>query len=348
MADYKVNTVQAKMDRTGLAFSVSGIHTFAGIFSNMYSFIPALGIFRRESQNKLYGALTFYFTHGFYEFPFYFSFVNLFTLLAYWTVDIRNDSFEIYVQWVMLFFVIRFAAGGLGDMLSLVLLRIEVVNQSFSLLVIPMMLVSGFIANIKSVIGYMIVYSYISPFRFGFQGAVEIEFTDDVIADYIRNCRIFNSECGDKSNPKCYFDFAGMPDSVKRPDVCNPRYNLDFYENAYMWDILILIAIGIFFRIFAVIAAFYFARETNTKNSPLPKEHTAKSSTALPLQTMEKEPLLKGKRVEAPENFDLPSEDGPHIVWNGNHKHSGHVDPTLNPNVAADQQAVDAHQINLQ
>ena len=237
-------------------------------------------------------------------------------------------------------------------MLSLVLRKIEVINQSFSMIVIPMFLMSGFVANVKTIVPYMMAYSYLSPFRFSFQGGIEIEFTDEVVADYIRNCRIYNSNCGNKSDPNCYFDFSGKPDSVKRPDACNPRQNLDFYENNYWWDILLLIAIGAFFRIIAIIAVYHFARETNTKNSPLPSEHCPRAKapvpSSVPLAMLESAPLIQNTVAEAPENVALPIEDGPHIVWNGNHKQPGHVDPTLNPNVAADQQAVDAHQINLQ
>lgn len=53
MTNYKTNTLQGKLDKTGLAFSISSIHTNSGIFANLYTFLPALGIFRRESQNKL-------------------------------------------------------------------------------------------------------------------------------------------------------------------------------------------------------------------------------------------------------------------------------------------------------
>lgn len=331
MTSYEDNTLQAILDKLGMIFTLTSIQAFAGVFSNMYTFLPSLGIFRRESQNKLYGPITYYCTHAFFELPIHFILTNVYLLIIYWIIDIRKDTFMTYLKFVIVFFCIRFAAAGLGDLLSLVLKRIEVINQSFSVLVVPLFLVSGFMANIKSIVIYMIVYSYLSPFRFGFQGTAEVEFTSDVEQAYVDKCRIFNSKCGDKSNPACYFDFKKMPAGTPRPQICSPRYNLDFIENRYLWDILILIAIGIFFRIFAVIAAVNFARETNVVNDPLPDGLVPAqrySDPSAPRANTETYPLMDGNH-----QGEYHANQVEPIHWNDHGVRP--VEPTLNPNAGA-------------
>jgi ABC-type multidrug transport system ATPase subunit len=267
---YHTNTLQAILDKGGLAFNISSTQVFAGVFANMYTFLPALPTLRRESQNKLYGPLSWYFVHAFFEFPIQFLMTNLYYLPLFWAVGMRHDSFWVYVQNILAALCARFAAGGIGDLLSLVFKKIEIINQSFPIFVIPLFLVSGFVAQVKTIVIYMVVYSYLSPFRFAFQATMQIEFTSDVVDDYIRNCRVLKPNCPDKNSDACYINYSTMPPSFPRIKECNPLTNYDFYEDKYLWNLLILIAQGIFFRIFAILAVYLFCKETNESDDPIP------------------------------------------------------------------------------
>jgi ABC-type multidrug transport system ATPase subunit len=269
---YTHNTQQAILDRGGMAFQVAATMGFAGIFSNMYTFIPALPIFRRESQNKLYGPVTFYLSHGFFELPVHFLLSNVYLLMIFWAINMRNDSFWVYVQYVITFTLVKLSAGGMGDALALIFKNIAIVNQTFPATVVPLFLLSGFAAKIKSIVIYMIIYSYLSFFRFGFQAILDIEFTNDVRASIIQNCRILKKNCNDKENPLCYNNFAALPAFVQRPPPCNPRTYYDFYETEWYHELLILIAQSIFFRIICIIVVYKFVRESNIVNDDIPSE----------------------------------------------------------------------------
>ena len=250
------NTQAAISDVGGMAFNVASTMCFAGVFSNLYTFIPALPTFRRESQNKLYGPLTFFFTHALFEIPFQFILTNLYLLMLFWSINMRNDSFKVYIEYLVLFTCIKFSSAGLGDLLSVGIKRMDVINQMFSVLVVPLFLVSGFLANVKSITWHMKIYSYLSFFRFGFQGVINIEFTDEVRAKYLSLCVV----------PK-----ASQGSDLLR--LCDPRTNYDFYEGTgYLWSVLILLAQGVFFRIFAIIATIMFTKETNIVNDTIPEE----------------------------------------------------------------------------
>ncbi len=274
--DPKVNTQQAIQDKAGMAFNVAMTMCFSGVFANLYTFIPALPTFRRESQNKLYGPLTFFFTH------------------------MRNDSFEVYAKYIGLFTCTKFAAAGLGDLLSVGFKKIEVINQSFSVIVVPLFLVSGFVANVKTITWHMIVYSYASFFRFTFQGVINIEFTQDVRVDWATHCKV----------PFVQNPLQGVTEQMfkmNRARICDPRTNYEFYEgDGYLWNLLILLAQGVFFRIFAILATVLFVRESNLKNDELPEQ-------LKPL--VEKRKNLKYRNPQtqaaAPKNLVVPVEQGP-------------------------------------
>ena len=98
-----------------------------------------------------------------------------------------------------------------------------------------------------------------------------IEFDSDIRNQYIQNCRIFNSKCGDKGNSKCYVDFSKLPATATRPPICDPRTNFDFYETEYWHNILLLIGIGILFRSIGLAAVYRFIREPKGIKYPVPE-----------------------------------------------------------------------------
>jgi hypothetical protein len=78
--------------------------------------------------------------------------------------------------------------------------------------------------------------------------------------------------CKDKNSDACYINYSKLPPEFPRPKECNPLTNYDFYESSYLSNLLILIALGIFYRIFAIIAVYRFCKENKENNDPIPDE----------------------------------------------------------------------------
>jgi hypothetical protein len=254
-----------------MAFNVGTTMCFAGIFANMYTFIPSLPVYRRESQNKFYGPLSYYLSHAFYEIPFQVFLTFMYQVIIFWVINMRRDSAWVFFRYFFVFSMAKLAASGVGDLLALTFKKIELVNQAFPMTVVPLLLVSGFAANIKSIAWHMIVYSYLSFFRFTFQGILEIEFEEEIALSWEANCRLLKPNCFDKSNPNCYINFKDMP-GVKKPAACNPRTYYDFIETKYGYNLLILLGQAIFFRVLAFLVAVNFSKEANVSQDPIPDE----------------------------------------------------------------------------
>lgn len=268
--DFRVDTQRAILDKGGVAFFLAATMAFAGLYATMYTFIPAKPMFRRENENKLYGAKTFYFSHSLFEWPLQILFTLLFLLIVFWAINVKR-TFSSFIQYFILLNVVKFASAGFCDLTALIFPSIEVVNQMSTVVVIPLFLVSGFLVQVKSIVFYMIILSYFSFFRFGFEGAIEIEFGGGTGELWKRDCRARSLSCQNFNDPSCYVDYTEFP-NLPRPPQCDYRTNYDFFEPKLIYDILILLAQAVFFRALALVATYRFIHEKNVKSDPIPED----------------------------------------------------------------------------
>ena len=196
----------------------------------------------------------------------------VYLFMIFWAINMRHDSVWTFVQYFFLFTVLKLSSSGLGDLLALVFKKIEIVQQANSMIIVPMFLVSGFAANVMTIPWHMRVYSYLSFFRFGFQGAMDIEFDSTVRNEWIQNCRQLKENCNDKSNGNCYINYNQYPPNYPRPTSCDPKFTYNFYENTYGWNLLILAGQAVFFRILGLWATYYLVKERNLKQDEIPED----------------------------------------------------------------------------
>ena len=266
--DYRNDTQRAIMDKGGVAFFLASTMAFSGLYASLYTFIPAKPIFRRESENKLYGAKTFYFSHALFEWPIQILLTLLFQLVVFWAINVKR-TVSAFILYFILLNVIKFTAAGLCDLTALILNSVEVVNQMTSVVVIPLFLVSGFLVQVKSIVIYMVILSYFSFFRFGFEGAIQIEFGGGTGELWKRDCRAKSIYCTNQNIQACYVDYARFP-NLERPPQCDYKTNYNFYQQNLTYAILILLAQSVFFRILALAMVYRFIHEKNIKSDPTP------------------------------------------------------------------------------
>jgi len=138
-------------------------------------------------------------------------------------------------------------------------------------IVVPFFLVSGFVALIKDIRWHMIIYSYFSFFRFGFEGSINIEYDEATRRALMASCRVLLSKCGDKSNPSCYY--KPLPNELGEYPQCDPRVVFDFFHGTHWYvPCFWLIGQGVLFRLFAILAAFRFAKDTEVQVNKMPAD----------------------------------------------------------------------------
>lgn len=230
-------------------FNVAGVLGFGGIFASMNGVIPLLGPFMREREKRLYNSIIFFLISTLYHLPIQLLICAIYQVVFFWVIDIRQ-GFEAFWKYYILFFMTYITAAGFGDILSISIRKIEVIMQTFPLFVVPLFMVSGFIAEVKSMVFYLIGFSYLSFFKFSFQAGIHIEF-------YQARAEEFQSACPNTNN-----------------DYCNPFSVYDFYEDTYWLNILFLLIQSVFFRIISSVVFWNYVRHRGVPYEEMPPSDT--------------------------------------------------------------------------
>lgn len=141
-----------------------------------------------------------------------------------------------------------YTATGFGYILGATFDNLQVLKMMFPLTVLPFFVTSGFVGQVRSMSFYMFALSYLSPFKWGFQGAVCIElFRDDRWINYRDNCVVYN-EATKTSVPVSYLTI----------DRCNAKSSYNFYENGENCEYLNIGIQGVLFLTYFSIAMLIF------------------------------------------------------------------------------------------
>lgn len=199
----------------------------------------------------------------------------IYQLVFFWVIDVRR-SVETFWKYYLLFFIAYVTSSGFGDILSIAIRKIELIMQTFPLFVVPLFMVSGLIANVKSMVFYLIGYSYLSFFKFAFQAGILIEFDDTRAQEFQNACMVRPSGC---SSDSC----AIIPSDKT---ICNPFSVYDFYEDTYWMNIMFLLILAVIFRVISSLVFYLFIADKRIPYDEMPPKDSFKVPNDLgkPLQ----------------------------------------------------------------
>lgn len=251
--------------------------SFSGIFGAMNGIIPLLGPFMREHEKRLYSPLIFFLISTLYHLPVQLFLCLLFQVLFFWVADIQH-GFEAFAKYYIMIFATYFTGAGFGDVLSIIFRKIQIIVAMFPVFIAPFFMISGFISNVKDMVFYLIGYSYLSIFRFGFQAGILIEFDTARAQEFATTCKVMPDGC---SNDSCAIQLTNN-------SSCDPFSIYDFYEDTYWWNIAFIFLQAIIYKI---ISAIIFYKYISDK--PIPYEE-------LPPTDSFRNPNMKGKLFQLP------------------------------------------------
>lgn len=100
---------------------------FGGIFASINGVIPLLGPFMREHEKRLYNPLIFFLISTLYQIPSSALLCLVYQLTFFWAVEITH-GFEAFWKYFILFYASYLSAGGFGDILSISIRKVELIN----------------------------------------------------------------------------------------------------------------------------------------------------------------------------------------------------------------------------
>ena len=263
LQDYRVDTIEALQDRTGMVLILTGVICFAGILSSIAGNIQPLPMFFREYGSRLYTPFTYYLASTLYDIPIQFILTMVYLVSFWFVIDIRRGTEEFF-QWFAILFFSYTAGTGVGDILAFYIQNLASCCQMYPIVCMTFFMLSGFVARIKDVVFYLYAFSYFSFFRFGYQAGLYIEFGDGVREQYIAACKVRPDGCFEDS---CSVPSPGNP-------ACDVFSTNDFPEKSYTASLLILIAQTFVFRIVAVVLFYWVSVDKDIPYEDIPAEET--------------------------------------------------------------------------
>jgi ABC-type multidrug transport system ATPase subunit/ABC-type multidrug transport system permease subunit len=229
LGSIKENPLVAIQNRGGFMFLILANSFFGGLNLSSTSFIPQKQIFLKDYQGRVYNRSAFFLASFIYIIPFYICMQIGACAIYFYATDLNNDEFVQFL-WFNGFVVFGSFLGGiaLGTLVGVIVPKIENIGAAIPIIALPMFLVAGFLAAVKTMAWPLRIFSFISPLRYAFQGLILNEFTN--AQTYIDNCP--------PSQP---------------PNSCNPFSFYDFYEKERWLNILILLCLIAFFLLLSYI-----------------------------------------------------------------------------------------------
>lgn len=84
------DTVAAIKEFGGIAFAVTAMMSFGGVFSSLSGVIVLIPAFMKEHENRLYSPTAFYITSTIHHLPSQFLLILIYQLTFFWVIDIRQ------------------------------------------------------------------------------------------------------------------------------------------------------------------------------------------------------------------------------------------------------------------
>ncbi len=131
----------------------------------------------------MYGVLPYYLSKTFVELPYQLLIPCLFLFIIYWCVQFRNEA-ECFFSFMATLLLVVFYGNSLGMMVSSSFKSVREALAIVPVIVLPLMLYSGYVANISKIVVWLRWIQYLSPIRYSLEIFFRYEYRE---ADFIGN-----------------------------------------------------------------------------------------------------------------------------------------------------------------
>ncbi|GFY43706.1 protein white [Trichonephila inaurata madagascariensis] len=215
------------MNINGALFLILMNSCFGNMFSVINAFTLEQPIFLREHWNGMYRTDIYFLCKTIAEAPVLIFMTAVLICIVYWMAGF-NPDFTAFLICLAIMILVSNTAASFGYMISCISGSLNVALSLGTPLIMPLVLFGGFYLNAASVPVYFVWLKYISMFYYG---------NEAVLINQWSNVK--NITC---STPIC------------APDGKTVLASLDFHEENFLLDIVLIIVLMIFFRILAFIA----------------------------------------------------------------------------------------------
>jgi len=165
------------IERISSSFFLTSSVLFSSIIGPLTLFASERGVYYREYNGGLYSSWTFYISKMSSELPLNIIIPVVSCSISYWMIGF-NDQFVRYVIYTCFLTAETFVASGIGIFLASIFDDPSTGMRVMPVILLPVMLFSGFFLNSASVPVYFLWLKYISPLYYTFSGVAYTIFSD--------------------------------------------------------------------------------------------------------------------------------------------------------------------------
>lgn len=133
-------------------------------------------VFLREENSKLYSATAYFLGKSSVEIPFMLIIPVIQELISYWMVKYNDSSAEIVVVHMFIFALLSLCGNSIGLMGGCMFEDVKVAAGVVPMMVMPLVLFSGFFKNSSNFMSWVSWIQYISPMKYAFEAAMRINY----------------------------------------------------------------------------------------------------------------------------------------------------------------------------
>ena len=237
-------------DRYGLIFFLIIEMTFMSAFSNLIAIAAERNVVNKERASGLYHVSAYYVAKSVAELPIQFFLPSIFFNIAYWFSGLQllpDDLGLFFVLWLLMLLIVTTGSSA-GSFLGAYFVDTGIALLYMPVLILGWMLFAGFYSrNLPIWLNWL---GYFSPLNYGFDAALQLVFTENVVIQ----CRTNNNSLFEGCNQGLVTNFTGLE------VIANGDITIDFPLWVNLLALFFTIAL---FRILAYMTLRFLNRPNN-------------------------------------------------------------------------------------
>lgn len=169
------NDMNGVQNRAGAMFFMTANGMMQNVLGVLTTFANERGAVLRETENGMYSTLPYFFARILVDLPIKTICPIIFGTLAYWGVGLRHEGGK-FLLYLVVLVLLAYASNAVGLFLACIFPDVQIGLVVAPMVVLPLMMFSGFFLNPESTPKWLIWVQWISPMKYSFSAIVQNEF----------------------------------------------------------------------------------------------------------------------------------------------------------------------------
>eukprot|EP00127_Corallochytrium_limacisporum_P002802 Clim_evm15s141 gene=Clim_evmTU15s141 len=161
--------------RLGSLFFIAVNYVFSAAIGTVSVFGMERKVFEREYAGNFYGLTSYFVSKVVTELPYSVIFPMIGSAIMYWMIGYQADAGKFFIYTLTLILLAN-AGGAIGIFAGCAFSDLAVANAILPLIILPLMIFSGFFVNDDNIPPYFDWIKYLSPMKYGFSVLAQNEF----------------------------------------------------------------------------------------------------------------------------------------------------------------------------